>query len=73
VLGPEVPFATDPGWTTFWQSIGDVDMIVGGDLRLYGAIALIGGPITGGIGSYLLLMLMSGGGRLAGVIDPSSP
>ncbi len=58
LLGPEVPFATDPGWSTFWQSIGDVDMIIGSDLRLYGAIALIGGPIIGGIGGYLLLKLM---------------
>jgi hypothetical protein len=58
LLGPEVPFATDPGWSTFWRSIGDVDMIIGSDLRLYGAIAVIGGPITGGIGGYLLLKLM---------------
>lgn len=55
----QVPFATDPGWSSFWESMGTVDMIVGGELLLYAGIAVAAGPIVGGLGGYIVLKLMN--------------
>ncbi len=58
--GPQLGVRLDEGWATYWHGVAQLRLhqMVGQDFVLWSTVALVGGPIIGGLGGFALLHLM---------------